>query len=69
MTIYNRIASVEFAIHGKDTRLKISNLPYIWNPREVADIDQAAVFEAITHLRSIGVTSGLSVICVTSSSA
>ena len=69
MKKHNRIASVEFAVHGEEARVTVSNLPYIWNPRQSRDMDAPAVFAAINHLRSMGWVKGLDVVSITTSPA
>ena len=67
--LYKRIATVEFAVHGEEARVTVSNLPYIWNPRQSRDMDAPAAFAAIRHLRDMGWQKGLDVVSISTSPA
>lgn len=64
---YTRIASVEFALHGTQTRVTVSNLEYTYTPEFGEEMESSAVFAAMRFLRSQGVTTGKNVICITTS--
>ena len=69
---FRRIATVEFAIQGTNTRVTISDLPYIWMPAVTGCMDQEGVFAAMDFMRSNwgGVnTRGLTVVSVVTSPA
>ena len=64
---FKRTATVEFALHGSDQSVTVSDLPYIWIPACNPCMDQEAVFAASDYLRSIGVDSGKTCVSVCTS--
>jgi hypothetical protein len=64
MTVYHRIATVEFKVHGIDQNVTVSGIPYAVTNGDFAGAEQDVIFDAIKILRYTGLDAGLDVVCI-----